>query len=152
LRSHSAPASRSGLAAAVDAELMQGSLHDRLVVAASPLRPPPEHRQKCPEVSLVVLPRFAVARKVPRNEWETRECQVAIAEEVKKQLTAPLPKCKTRNPAGKGAGTWDNWTVQEEYKLLEWSRTNGMPVHIARPACSFTKRGQSCPRATRIVR
>jgi hypothetical protein len=142
LRSRSAPASCSGLAAAVDAELTQGSLHDdKLVVAASPLRPPPEHRQKCPEVSLVVLPRFAVARKVPRGEWETRECQVAIVEEVKEQLTAPWPKCKTRNPTGKGVGAWDNWTVQEGHQLLDWSRTNGITVHIARACLLLYEKG-----------
>ena len=103
-----------------------------------------KHRER--DVSKIVLPMFAVARKVPRGEWGSEECQEALKAEMTKQLSAPWPKCPKRNPTGKGCGTWDNSKVCEESDLIAWSRKEGITIHIARGCVLLYEKGSELPK------
>jgi hypothetical protein len=109
------------------------------------VNPPPTHRETSPDLSKVVIPQFAVARKIPKGEWTTEKAQKAIAEEVDKQLTAPWPKCKMRNPTNKGRGTWDVASVREEASVLKESRDNGTTVHTAYGCILLYEKGSELP-------
>ena len=104
-----------------------------------------EHQERNPDVSKVVLPMFAVARKVPRSEWGNAECADALNVEMKKQLEAPWPKggmpdsvrAAQRNPTGKGCSTWITDQVCEESEVLAWARKAGITIQAV---SYFTKR------------
>jgi hypothetical protein len=110
------------------------------------VKPPSPHRQKCPDHSKIVMPSFAVARKVPKSEWMAEEAQKAIAEEVIKQTTAPWPKCSVRNPTGKGQGTWYVESVREEKSVVQESKDKGTTIHLAYGCILLYEKGSELPK------